>query len=749
MNRHSAAEKQARFAEFYLDLHSGELRRNGELLPLPPQPSKLLAYLVSHSGRLVTREELQRQLWSEGTFVDFDQGLNFCIRQIRITLDDNADFPRFIETVPRRGYRFIAPVDEAVLHSPAAPHTDLDGLGATLIRASPSPRLLNLEIPPNSASIASVAKHQKVTSRWALAGFILVAIAAGITIWSLKPTAPRPITRMVIPLPPGERLAGLNQPAVALSPDGKEVVYVANRGGTQQLYLRAMDSLEARPIHGTEGAVNPFFSPDGQWLGFFAGGKLKKVSLSGGPAVSLADVAVPHGATWSGQGMIIFVATTFGVLQQVSEAGGTPQPLTRLEKGEITHRWPEFLPGGKDVLFAAGTTGGDLTNAKVAVLSVGTGERRELIQAGTRPRYALSEHLVYAQGGNLMAVPFDPRRLEVTGKAVPVVEGVLQSISSGAAQYSFSTTGSLVYLPAAVQSGQRSLVWVNRSGKEHPLAAPQHAYRQPRVSPDGQRVAVTIEEQETQLWLYDLSQETLSRLTFGGNLNALPTWTVDGKRIVYQSNREGQRNLFWQLADGSGGLERLTTSEFVDAPMSWSPDGKLLAFYEATPTTGFDLWVLRLSDRKAQPFLRTPFNESVPQFSPDGRWLAYVSNESGRNEIYVQSYPGLAGKWQISTEGGQEPVWNPNGRELFYRSGDKMMSVGINMKPDFSAGKPKVLFEGQYLRTPGQSPNYDVSRDGKRFLMLKPSDSAEAAPTQINVVLNWFEELKRRVPSGK
>jgi eukaryotic-like serine/threonine-protein kinase len=232
-------------------------------------------------------------------------------------------------------------------------------------------------------------------------------------------------------------------------------------------------------------------------------------------------------------------------------------------------------------------------------------------------------------------------------------------------------------------------------------------------------------------------------------LNALPTWTPDGKRIAYQSNKEGQRNLFWRLADGGGGLERLTTSDYVDAPMSWSPGGKLLGFYEATPTTGFDLWVLRLSDRKAQPFLRTPSNESVPEFSPDGRWLAYVSNESGHNEIYVQSYPRPGGKWQISTEGGREPVWNPNGRELFYRSGDKMMAVELRMQPGFSADKPKVLFEGQYLPTPGQSPNYDVSPDGQRFLMLKPSESMEAAPTQINVVLNWFEDLKQKVPKGK
>jgi Tol biopolymer transport system component len=280
----------------------------------------------------------------------------------------------------------------------------------------------------------------------------------------------------------------------------------------------------------------------------------------------------------------------------------------------------------------------------------------------------------------------------------------------------------------------------------------------PRLSPDGRRVAVGIVEQESQVWLYDLSRDTLTRLTFEGNANAYPTWTPDSKRIALQSNKEGQNNIFWQLADGSGGLERLTTSEnATSSPSSWSRDGQLLAFSEITPATGNDIWVLRMSDpsagsgqvRKAQPFLRTPFNEGAPRFSPDGRWLAYPSDESGRYEIYVQPYPGPGGKWQISTEGGTEPVWNPNGRELFYRNGDKMIAVDIATQPGFTVGKPRMLFAGPYVPTVTMFPNYDMSPDGQRFLMLKPSESTETAPTQINVVLNWFEELKQKVPTGK
>jgi Tol biopolymer transport system component len=591
-----------------------------------------------------------------------------------------------------------------------------------------------------------------------LGGLLLGLVIATLATWKLKPSPPQAVTRTVINLPPGQQLAGLDSgPSVALSPDGTHLAYVARQGGAQQLYLRTMDTFEARSIPGTEGAVNPFFSPDGQWVGFFGDGRLKKVSVSGGAALTLGDATNPYGANWGSRGMIAFVPSNGSGLQQVSDGGGTPQPLTRLEKGELSHLWPEFLPGGKAVLFAAGSTAFNFTNARVAVQPVGTGERRNLVQVGTNPRYAPSGHLVYAQGGSLMAVQFDPQRLAVTGTAVPVVEGVLQSPVSGAAQYSFSATGSLVYALGGVQSNQSKLVWVSRNGAEQPLAAPARAYRGPRLSPDGRRIAISITEQETQIWLYDLSRETLTRLTFGGNVNNNPSWTPDGKRIAFESSKEGPLNIFWQLADGSGGLERLTTSEYPQVPHSWSPDGQLLAFAEATPTTGYDIWMLRMSDpsagsgqvRKAQPFLRTRFDEAVPRFSPDGHWLAYVSNESGRNEIYVQPYPGPGGKWQISTEGGAEPVWNRNGRELFFRSEDKMMAVEITTQPSVSVGMPRMLFAGGYRPTPATSPNYDVSPDGQRFLMLKPNEQTQSAPTQINVVQNWFEELKQKVPTGK
>ncbi len=601
---------------------------------------------------------------------------------------------------------------------------------------------------PESSSVGAAtvsAPFWRRTIIVSLCTLLFGAAVASLVTWNLKPApSPPPVFRYVITLPPGQQLAGLeNGPGVALSPDGADLAYVATQGGIQQIYLRAMDSLDSKPITGTEGASDLFFSPDGQWLGFFADGKLKKIPVSGGVAQILADAQVPYGASWGNRGIIAFTPTLGGLLQ-VSEAGGAEQPLTHLENdGEVDHLWPELLPDSKGVLFVLYPQGA------IGVDVIGTGKRRILIQgqAAATPRYTLSGHLVYGQGGSLMAVPFDLQRLKVTGTAVPVVESVLQS-TRGFAQYGVSTTGSLVYVPGGTQLSQSKLVWVARNGAEQALAAPARDYDQPRLSPDGRRIAVDLRENgATQVGLYDLDRDTLARLTFEGSVNEFPVWTPDGRRIVFQSNRPGPSNLFWQMADGSGGLEPLMDSEKGEVPMSWSSDGQALAVVELLPDSRFQVSVLRMTDRKAQPFLQ-PGYDDAPEFSPDGHWLAYVSNESGRKEIYVQPYPGPGGKWQISTEGGSEPMWNPKGKELFYRSGDKMMAVDISTQPGFVAGKPRQLFEGDYVPDPYARANYDVSPDGQRFLMLKPSEQTGNAPTQINVVLNWFEELKRRVPPG-
>jgi Tol biopolymer transport system component/predicted Ser/Thr protein kinase len=585
-----------------------------------------------------------------------------------------------------------------------------------------------------------------------LAGVVLGGLIASLAIWKLVPTTlgGQPVASLAVVLSSGQQIAGLNLPAVALSPNGTQLVYVAVEGSTQQLYLRALDSLDAKPIPGTEGASAPFFSPDGQWIGFFAQGKLTKASATGGSSQTLCDAALGEGGSWGPDDTIYFAPSNISGLWKVAASGGKPQEVTKPDrsKGDFSHRWPQVLPGGKAVLFTS-RTGPGWEESNIVVQLLATGERRILVKGGNTGRYVPTGHLVYSRAGVLMAVPFDLTRLEVSDSP-PTLLGEIVSEWTEGAHYSLSASGSLAYVPDSPQRLQRRLAWVDRKGGVEPLPAPPRPYENPRISPDGRRVAVQIEEATIGIWVHDFSRATLTRLTTPDASSQAPFWTPDGKHIAYRATRAGFRNVFWNATDGTGTEERLTTGESAQTPSSWSPDGKLLAFIDADPTMGASISVLPLEgDRKPQLFLRTKTSVRNPEFSPDGRWLAYESNESGRLEVYVQPFPGPGAKSQISTKGGEEPLWARNGRELFYRTGDKMMAVDITTQPTFTAGSPRLLFAGRYEQGPNYTPGYDVSPDGQRFLMVKPSEQAQAAPTQINVVLNWFEELKQKVPTAK
>ena len=540
-----------------------------------------------------------------------------------------------------------------------------------------------------------------------------------------------------------------NSNLLAISPDGSKLAFVAaDSSGRQQLWIRTLDSPAAQPLPGTENATQPFWSADSRSVGFYAERKLKKIAITGGPAQTLAEALTGAvGGTWNREGVVLFAAST---IYRVSAAGGTATPVTTLDasRQEAFHFWPYFLPDGKHFLYFAYST--KTENDAIYVGSLDSKERKLLLNANSNAVYVSPGYILFNRDGTLMAQPFDAKRLQLTGESVPIAEGVHFYTRNGGAAFAASDNDVLAYRGGGGLTPSR-LVWVNRNGAEQALAATPRAYSFPRLSPDGRRLAVDIvaQDQSSQIWLYDLSREALARFTFEGTLNQPPAWTTDSKRIAFRSNKERPAtNIFWQLADGSGGLERLTTNEFAATPRSFSPGSQLLAFFESNPVTGQDIWVLGLNDRKAQLFLQTKFNETDPAFSPDGHWLAYRSDKSGRPEIYVQPYPGPGGEWQISTEGGTEPVWNPNGRELFYRSGDKMMAVDFTSQPGLSIGKPRMLFERPYLPTAATTPNYDVSLDGQRFLMLKAIEQEQAA-TQINVVVNWFEELKQKVPPGK
>ncbi len=421
-------------------------------------------------------------------------------------------------------------------------------------------------------------------------------------------------------------------------------------------------------------------------------------------------------------------------------------------KGEYSHRWPQFLPGGKAVLFTI-DTGGSFDEARIAVLSLETGKTDILFDGGTNPRYSPTGHIVFCRAGALLAVPCDLERLEQTGDPVTVVEGILME-PGGAAHFTFSDDGSLAYVPGGMLVTDRKLVWVNRQGEVDPLPAEPREYMSPSLSPDGQQVTViTREGSNYDVWVSEVARGTLTRLTSHPGEDHAPIWTPDGKQVTFASDIAGQAPaLFWRPADRSGPQVPLLENEEPRAriPTSWSPDGQTLAFSEiVNPVTGDDIWILpREGEQKPWAFLDTEFDETGAMFSPDGRWLAYMSNETGRDEVYLQplSVNGPRGTKQVSVGGGTEPVWAPDSRELFYRDGDKMMAVAIETEPELSVGTPRLLFEKRFLPGPiWARRNYDISPDGQRFLMIQREQ--DLVPTEIIVILNWFEELKRLVPT--
>ncbi len=610
---------------------------------------------------------------------------------------------------------------------------------------------------------------------WAVAAlFALIALFVG-WIWKeVQSSGSRAVARVAIPLSSTEPVAmDTQRPAVAISPDGKRIAYVADRGGQWQLFLRELDQAVAQPIPGTEGGCGPFFSPDGRWLGFFDGVILKKISISGGAPLPIAVVPpVTRGASWAPDGTIYYTSNPNGGVSKIAGTGSRPEgrPRTRKslelilttpdpKKGENSHRWPEVLPGGQAILFTL-DIGKSFDNARIAVLDLKSGQMKVLVGGGSNARYAASGHLIFARGNSLLAVPFDLGRLNVTGDPVTVVTNVATD-PEGSAQFDFSDEGTLVYVSGSATSFNRRLVWVSRDGAVQPLPTPVREYIQPTLSHNGLRVAVTIPEGSNyDVWIADTQRGNLTRLTFDPGEDFNSVWTPDSKKVTISSELKGNGpQLFSFAADGSGTPERLIPrAPFMDVyyPGSYSPEGRVLVFgrfdqdQDVNSGTGIDIWVLPMDGKgEARALLESRYNEFFPTLSPDGRWLAYVSDETGREEVYVMAFPGPGGKLQISTEGGTEPIWHPSGRELFYRNGSKMMGVAVRASPTFTAERPRLLFEKSLVVThrPEMRQNYDISPDGNRFLMIQ--NEREIKPVQIEVVLSWFEELKRRVPTGR
>jgi len=634
------------------------------------------------------------------------------------------------------------------------PHRRLRDIGDASIEIDET-----LSLPAGGQVVSTQVLGKSLSAQWrwgiicGLVGLIVGLIAAGLflsrpTAPSLSELGPAPTRRTIIRLPENQVLGffrstplGIRRPAFALSPDGSRLVYVADLADRTQLFLRLMNQFEVRPIPGTEDAFSPFFSPDGQSVGFFAKDKLKIVSLLGGEPVTLCDASNPQAGSWGPDGMIYFADGLGTDLCRVSAAGGPIEHLkgrTEPSKASAFGYWsPQVLPGGKTLLISppVGTM----------LLSLGTMEKRILVKGSRYARYVPTGHLVYVRAGAIEAVPFSLATLQVTGPPVPVLEQVLSDSVSGTAQFAFSNDGLLVYVPGG-DTAKSTPVWVDRQGNVKPLAMPAQIYGAFRLSPDGKRLAIVVEELRSNVYIYDIARGTGTRLTLEGN-NYYPLWTPDGERVVFCCRREGEEewNLLLAPADSSNKAELLYSGPFKIGPYSWSPDGKLLALYSASGD--LDIWVLSLEGpRELDLILGTEFKDVFPAFSPDGRWIAYMSDRDGRSQVYVRPYPAMDRVWQISYDLGEEPIWSPNGDELFYRSVNKWMVVSISTEPEFKAGTPQVVFEGPYVNVSGLS--YDVAPDGQRFLVLQPEyDDSEVR--ELHVVTNWFEELKRLVPTGK
>jgi serine/threonine-protein kinase len=584
---------------------------------------------------------------------------------------------------------------------------------------------------PTSPSPAAPALHR----RWV--PWTLTVVAIVVALWALSWPAPSPspaVWRFALDFPPAISIEG----TPALSPDGGRLVYP----GDGRLYLHQLDQMEAAAILGTEGGSDPFFSPDGQWVAFFGEGKLMKIDLRGGLPIPLCDASEEGGGSWGDDGTILFATTGTSGLSRVPASGGSSAFVTAPDSshGELSHRYPEFLPGRKAALFTI--LKNPVRESQIALLLLETGEHRVLLEGGYNPSFSPSGHIVYERDGRLMAAAFDLESFAVSSEPIPILEGVAREL------FSLSRDGSLAYVPAGpVES---TLMWVDRKGQSRPLTEIRRSYYfGPRFSPDGTRLAVSISTHgKDSIWVYDLERDALHRLSSGTLGDYFPVWSPDGARIAYISGGD----MVWQAADGSGDRETLVRGAFQNnfALSSWSPDGSLLAFSKTGDALS-DTWLLSVDgDRTLRPFLQTPADERGPVFSSDGRWIAYVSNESGRYEVYVRSFAGAGGKSQVSTEGGIQPVWAPSGREIFYRNGNKMMAVAVESGPPLRLSRARLLFEGRFLgASSAYSYNvlgratYDVAPDGEHFVMLQENESA-----RIYVVLNWAEELKAKVVRG-
>ena len=604
--------------------------------------------------------------------------------------------------------------------------------------------LEDLEQRPSELSVPAKRPLPHLVWLTATALLLVATLALAIAYFRSVPVEVRAVRSFILPPEKSSfNFTDTNAGSLSISPDGRRLTFVAPTAeGKYLLWVRSLDAVSAQALAGTEGAYYPFWSPDSRFIGFFADGKLKKIEAAGGPTVTLSDAPLARGGTWNRDGVIIFTPDSAGALQQVSAAGGVVSAVTKLDeaRGELTHRWPYFLPDGQHFLYLRRSITVSESETAIYVASLASKESKLLLRANSNVAYA-EGYLLFLREGTLMAQAFDAKRLETVGDAFPIAVGVQSEPSMARGVFAVSENGVLAYQTGSARSGSQ-LAWFDRNGKQLNVLGDVADYDYPQLSPDGKRLALTIVDPQNgnqDIWLYEVARGLRTRFTVDPADERSPVWSPDGSRIVFSSKRKGHFDLYQRSFRGVGNDELLLESDLEKHPNSWSPDGQFLLYLSVDPKTKADLWVLPLGgDRKPFPFLQTEFNEFNGQFSPDGRWIAYTSDESGGNQIYVAPFPGPGAKQQISTSGGRQPRWRGDGKEIFYLTRDhKLMAAEVNGQgASLVVGAVQPLFD---VHESGMG--YAATTDGQRFLVNTTVEQKASAP--ITLVQNWTADLKR------
>ena len=631
---------------------------------------------------------------------------------------------------------------------------------------------------PQSAEPPAVAAPRSVVARalpWLLVATSTLALIVAVVLWAPWRSAPVPMPRTLLAsIGADASLSTALGASAILSPDGTTLAFVAQQTGQARLFVRKLDQLPAAPLAGTEGAASPFFSPDGQWLGFFAAGKMKKVSVTGGAVVTVCDAPSARGGAWSDDDTILFTPTNGATtLMRVSVAGGTPTVFGTLSAGATVQRWPHVLPGGTTVLYTEAATPLAFDAANLVVASLSGGTPKVVVRGGYYGRYVPGRpgspnrgdggHLIYVQQGTLFAVPFDLDRLETSGQAVPAVDDLIANPDTGGVQLSVSSDGTLVYVRGSVVTGIQPVDWMTHDGQKSVLRETTADWVQPRFSPDGQKLALSVSDgKQRDIWVYEWARDQLTQLTFDPGDDRYPAWTPDGRRIAFASDRanHGIANLYGVNADGTGEVTRLTDSPNIQTPASWHPSGAFLAFTEGRGATGGDLMLLPMEGDAARGwtpgkptvFLSTPAEESSPMFSPDGHWLGYTSNESGTSQLYVRPFPGPGGTWRVSTDGGVVPRWSAATPELLFMTETypaKVMVAPFAVDGDsFRAETPRP-WSPTGIRTGSQLSAYDLHPDGKRLAVATASYEDRDTQGKVVFVFNFADYLRKIAPGTR